>query len=276
LDDLLTLLRVTDGARVMLALLYRITRDTTVRDDQGRMALPSGLHARLEARVSQPTVSRRLAELVRHGLLDREGGRQGAVYLLYRADRLVERLMRTPSIRAALRPGRSSRMQAWVECVARRTVVRSAVGESKAAYAAEVSKRAARPKRAKQAKASGRVSPAEWGERFRGCVERGFSSVWQPDITKKDLTLFAKFARELPDEELDRIMRWVCTSEGWNALRRACKTLVAPQPTVAIFYGFRAPIIELASAGATAGPKRSGGAVSRAEDDARDLSTISF
>jgi hypothetical protein len=271
----LTRLRVSDGARTALSALYLLLDATTSPDDFGRRALPPGVSALLELRWPRSTVSRRLIELVRHGLLDCEGGRNDHTYLLYPATRLVQRLTRRPSLRAALPP----KTQEWADVLARSATLYTAIGVAKAQTAAAKAKQEAKPKATKKRlKLPAPLTAALWGDRFRDHIKSGIGGARQPTIYLKDLAILARFRRDFAsDDEFDRIMQWFCTEGNWVDLRRRCK-ITAEDPTVAVFFGFRGSFVKQALSGAVAptGPKRSGGAVSRAVDDTRDLSTLSF
>ena len=258
--------------------------DAQVHDDFGRLPLPPGVSVLLQARLGCPqqTASRWLDELVKRGLLDREGGRKGAVYALYPAARLVARLTRKPSIRTGMQQqARTPRAQAWADALSRRTTLLNEIEDSKARTAAAFQKAAAKkagrpPKPAVTTPRA--LTPAEWFERFRYYIKSGIGGASQPRPTKKDFALLSRFRHEYAsDDEFDRILQWFCQEANWEDLRRRCK-ITAEEPTVAVFYGFRGSFVKRALSGAVVatGPKRSGGAVNPVEGDTRDDTYDSF
>lgn len=265
-------LGVTPGAQATLQVLYRLAGDIT--DDRGRVELPERVVPLLvdDTGVPVSTLYRRLSELARHGLLDREVGhgargigRPKGRYFLYPLPRVVERFSRVPSIRDQLvtrwkDAAALSMLRVWAQDPRRAALLAAqedAGTQTAAATARRVVAKAKRPAAPKKPK---RVDATAMAHRFRYHIKSGLSSVYQPTLMKKDLALLSTLLAEVGETQLDHVFAWLCTPENWDAVRTKFR-INAQVPTVPVLFGFRASIIPLAL-GATDGPRRSGGATS--------------
>ena len=103
-------------------------------------------------------------------------------------------------------------------------------------------------------------TPAGVGEYLRSRIKSGLGSVYQLNITQKDLALLKTLIADNGADNVRRGIDYATEKTSWGRLRKRCR-IKSEVPTVGVLCGFGATIFPLALQGGIEKPaRRSGGA----------------